>query len=168
MNKTAQDWITKLGLKKHPEGGYYKETYRSEETISSSALPLRYNGERNFGTAIYFLLTGSEFSAFHRLKTDEIWHFYTGCSLTVHIITKHGDYIQQKLGANWEENEDFQVILKAGDWFGAEVNNSSSYTLIGCTLAPGFDFQDFELAPQENLLNLYPQYSSIITKLTRI
>jgi predicted cupin superfamily sugar epimerase len=167
MNQDAQNWVNKLDLQKHPEGGYFKEIYRSEETISAEGLPVRYNEERNFGTSIYFLLPGTEFSAFHRLKTDEIWHFYHGSSLTIHIINKEGNYIQKKLGPNWEQNEHFQVLLPARNWFGAMVNNPNSYTLMGCTLAPGFDFRDFELGIQENLLNLYPQYSSIIKALTR-
>jgi predicted cupin superfamily sugar epimerase len=165
--KDAKYWIDKLAMKKHPEGGYYRETYRSEEIILSNCLPERYLGNRHYSTAIYFLIPERDFSAFRRLKTDEIWHFYAGCSLTLHLIDLAGKYWLVKLGQNWEQKETFQVVVKAGYWCSATLNNSASYALIGCTVAPGFDFQDFELGQREDLIKLYPNHRSIIEKLTR-
>ena len=165
--KNAQYWIEKLGMEKHPEGGYYKETYRSEEVINSNCLPPRYKGDRNFSTAIYFLIPNHDFTGFRRLKTDEIWHFYDGSSLTLHIINTEGNYSQQKLGSDWENQENFQILVTAGSWCSATLNQGESYALIGCTVAPGFDFEDFELGKKEELLQLYPQHSSIIKALTR-
>ena len=167
MMKDAAYWIEKLEMKKHPEGGYYKETYRCSEIISSGCLPKRYKGYRNYSTAVYFLIPPHDFSAFHRLKTDEIWHFYDGYSLTIHLMDTQGNYSPVKLGQNWENQESFQVLVKAGDWCGANLINPESYALVGCTVAPGFDFQDFENGKREDLLKLYPQHSSIIEKLTR-
>lgn len=165
--KDAQYWIEKLDLQKHPEGGYYKETYRSSDLINYNCTNDRYKGDRNYATAIYFIITSDDFSAFHRLKSDEILHFYTGSSATIHIIDLDGNYFPMKLGSNLAENEFFQVIIKAGNWFGVTVNNSNSFSLFGATVAPGFDFQDFELGKREDLLKLYPQHNLLIKKLTK-
>lgn len=163
----AQYWIEKLGMEKHPEGGYYKETYRSDELIDSDSLPSRYKTSRNYSTAIYFLIANNDFSGFHRLQSDEIWHFYDGCGLTLHTINPNGDYSSSKLGRNWDDGETFQIVIKAGNWFAATLNQSESHTLMGCTVAPGFDFEDFELGKKEELLKLYPQHFSLIEKLTK-
>jgi uncharacterized protein len=168
LTKNAGYWIEKLGLQKHPEGGYYKETYRSNEEIAHDSLPKRFSGCRNFSTAIYFLLVGTDFSALHRIKSDELWHFYAGSSLTIHVIEESGKYRPIKLGENFDEGEVFQAVVKAGDWFGATVNDPESYSLVGCTVAPGFDFNDFELGKGEDLIKCYPQYQSLIEKMTRI
>ncbi|NES87873.1 cupin domain-containing protein [Okeania sp. SIO2B9] len=166
--KNASYWIEKLGLTKHPEGGYYKETYRCEEKIAQENLPKRFEGDRSVATAIYFLLEGTDFSALHRLESDELWHFYAGTSLTVHVIEESGNYYPINLGDNFEEGEVFQALVKAGSWFGSTVNDAQSYALVDCTVHPGFDFNDFELAKQEELTKLYPQHQSLIEKMTRI
>jgi predicted cupin superfamily sugar epimerase len=166
MHKDAAYWIKKLQLSEHPEGGYYKETYRSPELIEGDCLPKRFGGPRCFSTAIYFLLEGDQFSAFHRIKSDEVWHFYTGSSLTLYIIHLNGELSEIKLGSNFEEGEMFQAVIKAGCWYGARVNDPNSYSLVGGTVAPGFDFKDFELAERKKLIELYPQHRSIIEKLT--
>ncbi|MFP4123129.1 cupin domain-containing protein [Coleofasciculus sp.] len=168
LTKNAGYWIEKLGLQKHPEGGYYKETYRSDEEIAHENLPKRFSGRRNFSTAIYFLLVGTEFSALHRIKSDELWHFYAGSSLTIHVVEQSGNYRPIKLGENLDEGEAFQAVVKAGDWFSATVNNPQSYSLVGCTVAPGFDFNDFELGKREELIKRYPQHQSLIEKMTRV
>jgi len=161
----ADFWINKLGLSSHPEGGYYKEVYRSSEVILENALPERYKGKRTFCTSIYFLLDKNQTSAFHRLKSDEIWNFYEGSSLTVYIIEKNGSLKQIKLGNNPDSGEVLQYVIEKEQWFGAEVNDKNSFSLIGCTVAPGFDFQDFELGKKEKLLNSYPSLKEIIIKL---
>lgn len=164
MNATSL--IQKLGLKEHPEGGYFKETYRSDEIISKSNLGKQYSGSRNQSTCIYFLLTSEKFSAFHKINQDEIWHFYKGDPLQLHIISKEGTYKTITLGNNFEKGETPQYIVKGGDWFAAEVPTKEAYTLVGCTVAPGFDFADFTLPERKDLIALYPKYQQIITRLS--
>jgi len=165
MNR-IEHLIQSLGLQKHPEGGWYKEVYRSAESISLAGLPKRFDGERSFCTSIYFLLSGDEFSAFHRIKQDELWHFYEGESLSVHVIDKSGHYQEKKLGQDLQAGESFQHVVEAGDWFGASVP-SGGYALVGCTVAPGFDFADFEMPARDALLSIYPQHRNVIARLTR-
>lgn len=163
----AAYWIDRLGLERHPEGGYFRETYRSDETVDGQALPDRFGGARAFCTAIYFLLEGRDFSAFHRIRSDEIWHFYAGAPLTIHVIAPAGAYSAAVLGRGVETGETFQTVVKAGCWFGALVSDATSYSLVGCTVAPGFAFEDFELASRHELLARYPQHSVLIERLTR-
>lgn len=166
MSKTADYWINKLQLQEHPEGGYFRETYRSDEILDADQLPDRYDTAHSFSTAIYYLLKGNQFSAFHRLKSDEVWHFYAGSSLTIHIISEAGEYAQIKLGDDFNAEEIFQAVIPAGSWFGATVDDKSSFTLVGCTIAPSFDFSDFELGNREKLLKQFPQHRAIIERLT--
>lgn len=163
----ADGWIELLKLEKHPEGGYYRETYRSDETIEKEHLPERFNGKRSFCTAIYYLLKGNDFSAFHRIKQDELFHFYDGSSLTIHVIDHSGNYSTIRLGRKIKNGEVPQATLKAGWIFGASVNDPNSYSLVGTTVAPGFDSGDFELLGRNQLIELYPRHKNIIEKLTR-
>ena len=140
----AKYWIKKLKMAKHPEGGHYREVYRSEEMIPLKGLPARYTGQRAFATSIYFLLKGLEVSQFHRLKSDELWHFYTGSPLTIHIINPSGTYSTINLGPDIRKGQTFQCAIPRNHWFGATVDNTKSFSLVGCTVAPGFDFADFE------------------------
>ncbi len=165
--KDAQYWIDKLELTPHVEGGFFKETHRSAETIGKSALPERFGGARSFYTAIYFLLRSDDFSAFHRIKQDELWHFYHGDPLMVHIIGRQGNYSQIKMGSNLENGEVFQAMVPHGSWFGANLHAPSSFALVGCTVAPGFDFSDLEIAKRDVLVDLYPEHRQIIDQLTR-
>jgi len=158
-------WITHLGLLPHPEGGYYKETYRSSEMITSPALPDRYDGDRHFSTAIYFLLRSEDRSVFHRIKSDELWHFYQGSTLLIYVLQQNELQIL-RLGSDLEKGEALQVVIPANSWFGALVEKQESFALCGCTVAPGFDFNDFEMAQQEDLLALYPNNREIIKRLT--
>ncbi|MCS6949397.1 MAG: cupin domain-containing protein [bacterium] len=166
MNAEAQYWISVLGLQPHPEGGYYRETYRSEQRLMGCCLH-GHEGPRVAATAIYFLLPGGEFSALHRLRSDEMWHFYTGSSLTLHIIDDEGNLSQVKLGTNPQKGESFQAVVRAGCWFGATVDDPEGYALVGCTVAPGFEFEDFELGDRQQLLERYPQHRDLIERLTR-
>jgi hypothetical protein len=159
-------WIHKLELLKHPEGGYFREVYRSGEVMEEVALPDRYSGVRNVSTSIYFLLEKEDVSHFHKLQSDEIWHFYEGSSLTIHLIDEAGNYSTQKLGRNLEAGEVFQFVIPKFSWFAAEVNDKTSFTLIGCTVAPGFDFADFALAQRKELLKQFPSHTNIIERLT--
>jgi predicted cupin superfamily sugar epimerase len=163
----ASDWITALELVPHPEGGFYRETYRASETIALAALPDRFAGERAFSTAIYFLLRSIEVSALHRIRQDEVWHFYDGSTLTIHVIDPEGGYSAIRLGRRVDLGESLQAVVYAGCWFGASVEVPDAYALVGCTVAPGFDFADFELADRDKLLGAYPQQELVIRKLTR-
>jgi len=165
--KNAEYWINKLGMNKHPEGGYFAEVFRSEGVIKKEHLPERYSGDRNYSTSIYFLITDREFSAFHRIKSDEIWHFYFGSPVTVHIIDKEGKYSVIKLGNDPEKGETIQAVFPAGIWFAGEVTEKDGYALFGCTVAPGFDYDDFELGKRGELAKEFPSMSEVITKLTR-
>ena len=163
----ATQWIEGLGLQRHPEGGYFRESYRCEEILTKDRLPGRFRGDRAFSTAIYFLLNANDFSAFHRIKQDEGWHFYDGSGLTIHVIDPEGSYLSIKLGKNLAEGELPQAVVKAGWLFGATVNDTRSYSLVGCTVAPGFDFADFEMPGREELCRQYPQHRQLIERLTR-
>jgi uncharacterized protein len=164
--EAAQHWIDRLNLEPHPEGGWYRQTYRAPLTLPHSALP-GYGGDRPASTAIYFLLAGNQFSAFHRLRSDEVWHFYAGSGLIVHVITPAGEYQQILLGSNVAGGEDFQAVVPAGCWFGSSLRQPDTYALVGCTVAPGFDFADFEIAKGDELTAHYPQHRNIIERLTR-
>jgi uncharacterized protein len=167
MTNTAQYWIDKLNLIPHPEGGYYCETYRSQLAIAKEALPLEFPGARLVSTAIYFLLEGDNFSAFHRLRSDELWHFHTGSSITLHVIDPNGSHSEIKLGGNPEAGEVFQAVVKANCWFASQVRDPYSFALAGCTVSPGFDFEDFELGKRSELIKRYPQHRKLIEQLTR-
>ncbi|MDM8525501.1 cupin domain-containing protein [Desulfococcaceae bacterium HSG8] len=164
--KDSEYWINKLELAEHPEGGYFRETYRSDEFIDTDALPERFNGQRAFSTAIYFLLKGNQVSRLHRIRSDELWHFYAGSPLTIHIIDPQGQYERIRLGGNLDNGEVFQAVVKSGSWFGAAPDIADSYSLVGCTVAPGFDFHDFEMGDRDELLDKYPQHASVINLLT--
>lgn len=164
---TAEDWIHHLGLSPHPEGGFFRETYRAEGIIPAQALPTHFvGGERCYGTAIYFLLKSGQFSALHRIQSDEVWHFYAGSGLTVAAISPEGTRTDLLLGADLTQGHQFQAWVPAGSWFGAFVNESDSYALVGCTVAPGFDFRDFEMGQRNTLLAQFPQHRDLILNLT--
>ncbi|NQU33240.1 MAG: cupin domain-containing protein [Bacteroidetes bacterium] len=162
--KTSKYWVDKLCLLPHPEGGYFKEIYRSAEKVCSKSLPTRFKGDRSFSTSIYFLLEKGQFSAFHRIKSDEIWHFYDGDPLTVYVIDSDGELIQYKLGLDPETNTLPQVTIPANCWFASESNGE--FTLSGCTVSPGFDFEDFEMGDRDTLLSKYPNLKEIILRYT--
>jgi predicted cupin superfamily sugar epimerase len=165
--KNAQYWIDKLELSPHVEGGYFKEIYRSSENISKHELPERFNEDRSFCTAIYFLLHHNDFSAFHRIKQDELWHFYIGHTLLIHVIDGEGNYSQIKLGKDLENGEVLQAMVPYGSWFAVNLQTPDSFALAGCTVSPGFDFNDLELAERHALVCLYPEHQEIIERLTR-
>jgi|ERR1017187_196127 predicted cupin superfamily sugar epimerase len=167
MTKDAAYWIEKLRLEAHPEGGYYRQTYRSDSILAKESLPGKFTGARSASTAIYFLLEGQKFSAFHRLRSDEVWHFYVGSSLVVHVIEEGGRYSESLLGSGAEAGEALQVVVKAGCWFGSRVSDGKGFALVGCTVAPGFDFEDFEMGKREELVRSYPQHRGVIERLTR-
>ena len=162
--RDSRFWVKKMSLKPHPEGGYYKESYRSEETVDSKSVPLKFSNKRNWSTAIYYLLKSGDFSAFHRIKSDEIWHFYDGEPLNIYVIDNHGNLTINTLGISESENTIPQIVVPANSWFAAEP--LGSFTLAGCTVSPGFDFHDFEMADKNTLLTEFPDHYEIIEKLT--
>lgn len=159
MNKEQQiDFLVKeLDLIPHPEGGFYRETYRSEETIKG--------GKRSLMTSIYFLLTSENVSHFHRIKSDELWYYHGGSPLVVHILDAAGHH-QHIVGNDPEKGYLPQFLVPKNTIFGSTVLEKNSYSLVSCVVAPGFDFADFELFKKEELLAAYPIHSDIIEKLT--
>lgn len=167
MSSTIQSIINKLDLLPHPEGGFYRETYRSKGIITEESLSPEISGSRNYATCIYFLLTSENFSGFHRIKQDEQWHFYKGSPLRIHVIDPSGQYKQHTLSHEMDRNEYPQLVIEAGNWFASSVVEPNSYSLVGCTVAPGFDFNDFELATRAQLLKLYPNHEALINTYCR-
>jgi uncharacterized protein len=137
---TAHYFIDNLQLLPHPEGGFYMETYRSSGTVPAEALQPYFNGGRNYSTAIYFLLQEGDFSAFHRIKSDECWHFYEGGTLLIHVIDKEGNYSCTQLGKNLQEGEAFQFVVPAGAWFASEPAPGTAFSLVGVLFPPALIF----------------------------
>jgi len=149
MNHEAAKIIKSLNLKKHPEGGYFHETYRSVETLEND-LHSRFNGKHSLYTSIYFLLSENDFSAFHVLKSDEIWHFYSGTTLVIHVINPDGSLEIVSLGNNFETGEHFQYLIKAGQYFASEVRDKTSYALVGCTVSPALNSPTLNCAKRKH------------------
>ena len=167
MRPAADYWINKLQLSEHIEGGAFREVYRSPLQASAVALPATFGADRQFCTSIYFLLKREQFSAFHRIKSDELWHFYYGDPLIVDEIDASGMLTEHLLGNDPEQGQQFQCVIKAGNWFASRVMSGGEYALVGCTVSPGFDFADFDLADGEELAKEYPGYERLIGELTR-
>jgi uncharacterized protein len=152
-----QQIIDQLGLLPHPEGGYYKETYRSEQAIPGA--------ERQLMTSIYFLLTGTNVSRFHRIVSDECWYFHTGTPIIVHTLDENG-HTEFILGNDVANGQRPYYLVKGGTIFGSSVLGDEGYALVSCAVAPGFDFRDFELFTADDLLRQFPECKGIIRKLT--
>ncbi|GAB4048455.1 cupin domain-containing protein [Spirosoma litoris] len=163
---TAADYVRTLNMHPHPEGGYFAETYRSAEAISKEALPNRFSGDRSVSTAIYFLLESHHISALHRIQSDEVWHFYAGGPLEVFVISPAGELTVIRLGNRLDQGQVFQAVVPAGCWFGSKPAMGTDFSLVGCTVAPGFDFADFEMADRMTLLQELPQHKAVIELLT--
>jgi predicted cupin superfamily sugar epimerase len=164
---TAEKLIKQLGLKPHPEGGYYRETYRSNEIIGKKVLPERYAGNRTYATAIYYLLTRETFSAIHRLKTDEIYHFYLGDPVELVQLLPDGSGCIVTLGNDIAGGTQVQTVVSRGTWHGARLAEGGKYALLGTTVSPGFEFADNEIGDRNDLIRSYPSFSDTIIALTR-
>jgi uncharacterized protein len=164
----AEDIIRRLGLIRHPEGGYYREIYRSDEQIPAAALPERFKGSRCFSTCIVFLIAGEDFSAFHRLKSDEVWLFLDGAPLRIDTIEPDGTNRSFEMGRDLYAGQEPVAVLCAGWWFGAKCLSRDSYSLVSCVVAPGFDAGDFELGRRPDLVRLFPRHKKLIEGLTRM
>ncbi len=163
MPERKEQLVELLKLEPHPEGGFYKEVYRSEESINYDSG--QFPDGRNYCTSIYYLLGSDDISRFHRIKSDETWHHYEGSSVTIHIIHEDGLYEALYLGKNLENNQFPQQTVPAGAWFGVTVDTPDSFALCGCTVSPGFDFQDFQMADRYMMLQAFPEHEAIIKKL---
>jgi predicted cupin superfamily sugar epimerase len=160
-NQSAAEWISQLDLQPHPEGGFYKEVFRSQQNVNRT-------GEdtiRNACTAIYYLLEGEDYSGFHRIKSDEIWFFHKGVPLYIHVISENGDHEVQELSDLPTGN--LSLTVPAGLWFAAEIPSKVDYALVSCAVAPGFEFSEFEMANKEDLRNTYHRYTDLFDKLCR-
>ena len=153
--------IAELELVPHPEGGWYRELYRSSQNVDT---PL---GPRSALTTIYYLLQSGQRSRWHVVDADEVWHFYTGDPLLVYEITHSGRLVTHRLGGDPEKEDCLVAVVRAGNWFGSTLADGGDYALVGCTVAPGFDFADFELAARSALVRQYPEHSHLIERLTR-
>jgi predicted cupin superfamily sugar epimerase len=162
----AKNWIDRLGLLPHPEGGFYRESYRCPHVLKESCLPAGYRGDRSLATVIYYLLYGEHFSVWHRLCADEIWFHHAGASMILYGLTPGGELSRQRLGGSPELGESLQILIPAGQWFAAKVALKKSYSLVGCMVTPGFDFADFEHARRAELLRLYPRQRQVIEAMT--
>lgn len=167
MLTDAAHWIRTLGLQPHPEGGFFRETWRSPEIYPQNALPARFAGPRAASTAILYLLRAGEHSHLHRLRADEVWHHYDGGALHLHVLTPEGQYQRLALGRDVAAGETLQCVVPHGCWFGAEPAPGSAFTLTGCTVAPGFEFADFEMGARESLLAAFPAHRDLVMRLTQ-
>lgn len=153
-----QELVTKFNLQAHPEGGFYSETYRSDQLTASQ--------DRNLVTCIYFLLTSENVSNFHRIKSDEMWFFHEGSSLTVHTLDPQNGHLQHAVGNEIQKGQTPQLVVPKNTIFGSSVTDENSYSFVSCVVAPGFDFNDFELFTRDALLEGFPESESIIRQLT--
>ncbi|MBP6091008.1 MAG: cupin domain-containing protein [Crocinitomicaceae bacterium] len=153
-----QELVTKFNLQAHPEGGFYSETYRSDQLTASQ--------DRNLVTCIYFLLTSENVSNFHRIKSDEMWFFHEGSSLTVHTLDPQNGHLQHAVGNEIQKGQTPQLVVPKNTIFGSSVTDENSYSFVSCVVAPGFDFNDFELFTRDALLEEYPEEFTIIERLT--
>lgn len=156
---SVESLVARLGLTPHPEGGFYKETYRSAETIPGR--------ERSACTAIFYLLPAGAFSALHRIKSDELWFFHAGGPLVVAELAPDGSTRETTLGTGLSEGQTPQHRVPAGRWFGAYPAPGTEWTLVSCTVSPGFDFADFELGRRGELLAAFPSARALVERLTR-
>jgi predicted cupin superfamily sugar epimerase len=166
---TADEIIRKLNLQPHPkEGGHFRETYRSADVVPGAALPVRYGADRSACTAIYYLLTPGTFSALHRLRTDEIFHFYAGSPVHMMQLFDDGSSREILLGPDVLAGQSPQVLVPRGVWQGSVLEPGGNYALLGCTVAPGFDYADYEHGRRDELLRAYPQFRERIEQLTTV
>jgi predicted cupin superfamily sugar epimerase len=158
--------IERFGLQPHPEGGYFRETFRAADRVTREASP---GATRSASTAIYYMLCDGAHSAWHRIRSDEVWHFYAGEPIDIHVIEPTGQLLTHRLGnALTHADAVFQAVVPAGQWFAAELSDPATFALVGCTVAPGFEFREFELADGGALAKAYPQYAGVIERLSRV
>ena len=159
--QSAAYWIKHLSLQPHPEGGYYKEVFRSGQQV----LRAGENRAKQACTSIYYLLAGDDFSGFHRIASDELWYFHQGSPLIIHVINEDGEYIAHELSDS--KTGSLSLAVEASLWFAAEIPSATGFTLVSCAVAPGFEFSEFEMAKREEMTALYPRHAALLYKLCR-
>jgi predicted cupin superfamily sugar epimerase len=163
----ADELIRSLNLQPHPkEGGFFRETYRADERWPAAALPARYTGDRHASTAIYYLLKPGTFSALHRLQTDEVFHYYLGSPVRMLQLLPDGTGRTVVLGPDILAGQAVQVVVPAGVWQGSLLEPGGDFALLGCTVAPGFEYVDYEGGARDRLVAQYPAFAELITQLT--
>ena len=168
MSRNQADFIVEqYQMQPHPEGGLFAQMYRSSGIIPKTALPAEFAGDRYYSTAIVYLLKENDFSALHRIRQDEIWHFYLGGALRLVMISPDGKFSETILGHNGVAGEFVQAVVPAGYWFGAKPVEGAVFSFVGCTVAPGFEFADLELARRADMLAQFPDLEAIILNFTR-
>lgn len=160
----ATYWISHLHLQPHPEGGFFREVFRSSVDVPKSDLPVGFKSSRRLATSIYYLLRSGEISKLHRLRSDELWYFHAGCPLKIMYIDQEGNRHSAILGSNPEKAEVLYFHVPAGNIFAAEVVDPETFSLVSCVVTPGFEFEDFEMFPKDDLLQAYPRLSEFIEK----
>ncbi len=158
----ANYWVKHLQLHSHPEGGFYKEVYRSAKQVTRNPP----GGLKPACTSIYYLVSGADFSGFHRIESDEIWYFHKGQPLHIHVIDVNGALTTHELSD--KTTGDLQVVVGAGQWFAAELPAAEGYALVSCAVAPGFDFSEFKMAKKADMAQQYPQHGELIARLCRL
>lgn len=161
MPATAQYWIDHLSLQPHPEGGYYKEVFRSRHEVVRAGEATA----KQACTSIYYLLEGEDFSGFHRLASDELWYFHKGALLHIHVIDNEGTHTTIELSDT--DTGSLQAVIPPNTWFAAEIPSAAGFALVSCAVAPGFDFAEFEMAKKGELLVQYPQHKDLLDRLCR-
>jgi uncharacterized protein len=164
--QTSADWVKALKLAPHPEGGFYREIHRSPHRVQRVSP----NGDpstlRQASTCIYYLLEGDQVSKLHRLDSEETWHFHLGEPLSLFLLYPDGRLEEKRLGPDIESGESLFAIIPDGIWFGARLPRVQGFSLVTCTVSPGFEFQDFEIATGERLLETFPEHKEIIQMLS--
>jgi predicted cupin superfamily sugar epimerase len=164
---TAEELITLLNLQPHPkEGGYFRETYRSDDRLAAASLPARYGGDRAAGTAIYYLLTPTAISALHRLASDEVFHFYLGDPVRMLQLGPDEATREIILGPDLLAGQQPQVVVPRGFWQGSILEPGGRFALLGCTVAPGFEYADYEHGDRTTLTAQFPRHAELIRRLT--
>jgi predicted cupin superfamily sugar epimerase len=176
MATTAQYWINHLNLQPHPEGGYYKEVFRSKEvvlrtnSVDFSARAATFGANPNIAkqacTSIHYLLEGEDFSGFHRLASDELWYFHKGEPLHIHVINDQGTHTTIELSDSPTGN--LQAVIPPNTWFAAEIPSHRGFSLVSCAVAPGFDFAEFEMAKKKQLIEQYSEHKALLERLCRV
>lgn len=163
MSSHPQEIIDYYELRPHPEGGYFERVYESDILIPEKSLPYGYEGERFAATTILYFLEHPDFSRFHKIRQDESWHFHMGGTLLIHELTPSGEYIEHRLGTNFHKQEKVFLTIKGGSYFAAEPIDG--WTLVSCSVCPGFDFKDFRMPASDILIREFPQHKQIIERL---
>ena len=167
MDEEVKHIVERFGMNPHPEGGFFREVYRSAIDVEHPAIPKGHGKSRSGGTLIYFLLAEDQFSAFHRVKwTDELWHLYAGGPLELHVIDSDDGYVRRVLTTDLERGEP-TALVEAGHWQAARLAPNVGWAFGGCTVSPGFEFDEFEMPPAEELIARHSQHAGVIRALTR-